>query len=213
LIGEGLFEWGSDDGDARSARLQHPLGVAALADGSIAIADTFNSRLRVWHGNALGTLQLDQPLDEPGGIDVMPDGRLIVADTNNHRVVLVDVVAGHVTPFGLSRAGDAVCGASHQSLRLRETVALKGFALDHAQGPPVRVRVHAEPEELLGDGPHAWTLDTLPAEFEVPLGRAGSGTLTVDIAAAVCSGELCVVRSERAVHPLAVTAEANKAQQ
>ena len=58
LVGHGLFEWGSDDGDRDRARLQHPLGVAALAGGAIAVADTFNSLLRIWDAGRLRTLAL-----------------------------------------------------------------------------------------------------------------------------------------------------------
>ena len=32
LVGTGLFDWGTADGDRDTARLQHPLGVAALPD-------------------------------------------------------------------------------------------------------------------------------------------------------------------------------------
>ena len=58
LVGQGLFDWGSDDGDRLTARLQHPLGVAALPDGAIVVADTFNSLLRVWRDGRLSTLPL-----------------------------------------------------------------------------------------------------------------------------------------------------------
>ena len=91
LVGTGLFDWGTADGDRDTARLQHPLGVAALPDGSIAVADTFSSLLRVWKDGVLRTTPLREPLDEPGGVDVLPDGRLVVADTNNHRVITVDL--------------------------------------------------------------------------------------------------------------------------
>ncbi len=104
LVGHGLFEWGTADGDGSTARLQHPLGVGALAGGSIVVADTFNSLLRVWERGALRTLRLTEPLDEPGGLDVLPDGRLLVADTNHHRVITVAVPAGSVVevPIGES---------------------------------------------------------------------------------------------------------------
>jgi thiol-disulfide isomerase/thioredoxin len=65
LVGHGLFEWGTADGARTSARLQHPLGVAALAGGTLAVADTFNSLLRIWDRDALRTLRLSEPLDEP----------------------------------------------------------------------------------------------------------------------------------------------------
>jgi hypothetical protein len=39
--GLGLYDFGFRDGDSAHARLQHPLGVAVLPDGSIAVADTY----------------------------------------------------------------------------------------------------------------------------------------------------------------------------
>jgi glucose/arabinose dehydrogenase len=60
LVGTGLFDWGTAGGDRDSARLQHPLGVAALPDGSIAVADTFNSLLRIWKDGDLRTMQLSE---------------------------------------------------------------------------------------------------------------------------------------------------------
>ena len=71
LVGTGLFDWGTADGDRATARLQHPLGVAALPDGSIAVADTFNSLLRVWKAGVLRTMPLSEPLDEPGGLEAI----------------------------------------------------------------------------------------------------------------------------------------------
>ena len=109
---------------ARTARLQHPLGVAALPDGSIAVADTFNSLLRVWEDGALRTVPLSEPLDEPGGLDVLPDGRLVVADTNHHRVVTVDAHTGAVTeiriggrPKGEQSRGPPLSGARGRQAR------------------------------------------------------------------------------------------------
>src|SRR5690606_28592341 len=40
-VGAGLFDFGHRDGPADQALLQHPLGVAVLPDGSVAIADTY----------------------------------------------------------------------------------------------------------------------------------------------------------------------------
>ena len=42
VVGEGLFDFGHRDGPAAEARLQHPLGVAVLPDGSVVVADTYN---------------------------------------------------------------------------------------------------------------------------------------------------------------------------
>ena len=45
-VGTGLFDFGHRDGAAEQALLQHPLGVTALPDGSVAVSDTYNHALR-----------------------------------------------------------------------------------------------------------------------------------------------------------------------
>ena len=45
-VGQGLFEFGHRDGAAEDALLQHPLGVTALPDGSVAVLDTYNDAVR-----------------------------------------------------------------------------------------------------------------------------------------------------------------------
>ncbi len=45
-VGEGLFDFGHVDGPAQQARFQHPLGVTLLADGSVAVLDTYNGAVR-----------------------------------------------------------------------------------------------------------------------------------------------------------------------
>lgn len=92
LVGAGLFDFGAEDGPVASARLQHPLGVAALPDGTLVIADTYNDRLRRLDPVAgeVTTLYFgtgERGLREPGAVVVRPDGGLLVADTGNHRLV------------------------------------------------------------------------------------------------------------------------------
>ncbi len=106
ILGRGTATWGDADGTIATALLQHPEGVACAPDGSsVYVADTFNSSLRLWSGvdGELRTLDVDGLL-EPGGLDVMPDGRLVVADTGHHRVVVVDLAAGTVTPLDVRPA-------------------------------------------------------------------------------------------------------------
>ncbi|MHB8718914.1 MAG: thioredoxin-like domain-containing protein [Candidatus Dormibacteria bacterium] len=194
LVGEGLFEWGSQDGGQNEARLQHPLGVAALPDGSVAVADTFNNDLRLWREGHLSTIALRDALDEPGGLDVLPDGRLVVADTGHHRVVIVDIGEGTVTPLTLAdRRGADAEGSAGALLRLSLGLDTGAEALDRSQGPPVRFSVSADPPALLGPGPRSWALDELPAEVELRLGAPGSGSLQLDLSAATCSGDVCTV--------------------
>jgi hypothetical protein len=205
LVGEGLFEWGADDGDRATARLQHPLGVAALPDGAIAVADTFNSRLRIWRDGRLSTLATTEALDEPGGLDVLPDGRLVVADTNAHRVVLVDPRTGSVETLRLDdRRGELLEGRRAEAVHLSLTLDTGGEDLDPSQGPPLRVTVSADPPALLGPGPRSWALATLPAEIDLVLGVAGDGVLDIDIVAATCRGDVCTVHRRREERPLHV---------
>ncbi len=211
LVGHGLFEWGSNDGDREHARLQHPLGVAALADGAIAVADTFNSLVRVWHEGQLRTVGLQQPVDEPGGLDVLPDGRLIVADTNNHRVITVHLETGGVDemligPVSAAQPSEAeaLSGTAGTTLRLTGNVDLAGADLDPSQGPPVHVNVSADPPSLLGPGPRSWALDALPVHVEVQLAGTGAGVLVVDVIASTCSGDVCTIARATREHSLTV---------
>jgi thiol-disulfide isomerase/thioredoxin/sugar lactone lactonase YvrE len=111
LLGQGLFDWGTADGDRVYARLQHPLGVAAAPDGTLYVADTFNGLLRVWRDGRLETMPVAGLL-EPGGLDVLPDGRLVVADTGNHRIVIVDPASARSTELVIHGAsGEASLGA------------------------------------------------------------------------------------------------------
>jgi thiol-disulfide isomerase/thioredoxin/sugar lactone lactonase YvrE len=206
LVGQGLFEWGTDDGDRSTARLQHPLGVAALPDGSIAVADTFNSRLRLWHDGRLTTIATSSPLDEPGGLDVLPDGRLVVADTNNHRMVAVDISTGAVEEIPIQEAAPPeLNGRSGATLAVATALDLDGEALDSSQGPPVRVNISADPERLIGAGPRSWALDAIPAEISITLGRAGTGELTVDLIASTCHEDVCTIRRATRHHKLEVS--------
>ena len=45
-IGSGLFDFGHVDGPAADALMQHPLACCTLADGSVAVADTYNGAIR-----------------------------------------------------------------------------------------------------------------------------------------------------------------------
>ncbi len=103
LIGEDLFEFGDIDGDIRTARLQHALGVV-FKDGFLYVADTYNSKIKIVdpakktsvtfagtgrHGSKDGK-RGEAEFFEPGGIAVLGE-RLYIADTNNHRIRVLDL--------------------------------------------------------------------------------------------------------------------------
>ncbi|MCC6491017.1 MAG: redoxin domain-containing protein [Candidatus Hydrogenedentes bacterium] len=112
LIGAGLFEFGDRVGPAKSARLQHPLGVCWY-DGKIYIADTYNHRIKAYFpadrtvhhvagtgsaGRGTGT---GASFWEPSGISAA-GGRIYIADTNNHRIATLDLETGEVADFALT---------------------------------------------------------------------------------------------------------------
>jgi thiol-disulfide isomerase/thioredoxin len=214
LVGEGLFDWGTDDGPGPQARLQHPLGLAAAADGGVYIADTFNSRLRLWQDGALTTLPV-AGLHEPGGLCLLPDGRLAVADTNHHRITLVDPANAAVETLRLSAPGEQNVATTERTLaagaavRLSLTLDLAGDDLDPSTGPPVRVSISADPPALLAAGPRVWALDALPAEVEIRTGAAdvGAGVLTIELRAASCLGDVCRLHSRSVETPITLAAD------
>ncbi len=107
VVGKGLFEFGDRDGSLKTALLQHDSGIAALPDGRLVVADTYNHRIKLIDLGAgkvttiLGTGKpgdrlagrADTELNEPGGLAVM-QGRILIADTNNHRIIAVDPDSG-----------------------------------------------------------------------------------------------------------------------
>ncbi len=220
LVGHGLFVSGADDGDSTRATLQHAAGVAAVADGSLVVADTYNGLVRVWRGEHLWTVPVEG-FDEPGGLDVLPDGRLVVADTGNHRIVVVDPLGdpphAEAIDVGGAGSGDLAGPAAWSSAAVAQTlitaaggtleveldVPLDGDALDPAGGAPVHVTARATQESLL-PGPASWVLDALPARVAVPLGT-GSGRITVELRVATCDGDLCRLRRTQRAYDVILT--------
>jgi thiol-disulfide isomerase/thioredoxin/sugar lactone lactonase YvrE len=114
ILGEDLFVFGDADGSRRSARLQHPLGVA-FHGGKVYVADTYNCKIKIVdpakrtsetlagtgkHGAADGPFA-SASFDEPGGLCFLND-LLFVADTNNHSVRVLDLKTGTVRTLQLS---------------------------------------------------------------------------------------------------------------
>ncbi len=95
IVGAGLFDFGSTDGDLPEARLQHCRGLAWWAAGLV-VADTYNSQLRLIDlerhrvsrlasGTGAGGLGLKG--GEPAGVAADGADRLLVSDTNHHRII------------------------------------------------------------------------------------------------------------------------------
>ncbi|MCD0443520.1 NHL domain-containing thioredoxin family protein [Glycomyces sp. A-F 0318] len=150
-VGQGLFDFGHVDGPAAEALMQHPLGLAVLPDGRIAVADTYNGALRVFDPETGRVATLASGLAEPSDVVVL-GGRVHVVESAAHRLTAPD----------LDEA--AVGGRHHRVARKRTKVApgplrlevlfepAAGQKLDHTYGSPIRVAVAADPPQLLAEG-------------------------------------------------------------
>jgi thiol-disulfide isomerase/thioredoxin len=110
IVGQDLFKFGDTDGIGDAVRLQHALGVA-WHDGTLYVADTYNSKIKVIDpvtrrcttllgGEPPGWLA--SPLfSEPAGISIA-GGKLYVADTNAHRIRVVDLKTKAVSTLNLT---------------------------------------------------------------------------------------------------------------
>ncbi len=187
-VGEGLFDFGHRDGPAGQARLQHPLGLAVLADGSIAIADTYNGAVRRYDPATAEVGTLATELAEPSGL-VLVDGELVVVESAAHQLVR-PVTAGRLSQ---------VLGSALQTRRpvtelsvgkLALTVPFlppPGRKLDERYGPSTQLTVSASPPELLLDGAGSGTALNRTLVLGGPAGT--EGVLHVSAQAACCDDD------------------------
>lgn len=165
VVGQGLFDFGHRDGPADQALLQHPLGVAALPDGAVAVCDTYNHAVRRFDPATGEVDTLATDVAEPSGAAVV-DGELLVVASAAHQIVRLphppDDAAGAAGSSGSS--GSRVLGESRQTHRPATDLAAgpvtldvvfqpaPGQKLDDRYGPATRLTVSASPPELLVDG-------------------------------------------------------------
>ena len=182
-VGKGLFDFGFQDGPADAALLQHPLGVTALPDGSVAVADTYNGAVRRYDPVTGEVSTIATGLAEPSGATV--DGEhLVVVESAAHRLVRV--------PLGASAEA---AGFAHSTQRPVTEVAAGEVALviafepppgqkvDDRFGPPSQLLVEATPPALLKDGAGRGTDLTRTLVLDP---RVGGGVLHVAARAASC---------------------------
>ncbi|EYR62791.1 hypothetical protein N866_05285 [Actinotalea ferrariae CF5-4] len=198
-VGAGLFDFGHRDGAADQALLQHPLGVAVLPDGSIAVADTYNGAVRRWAPAADGdgpgeVTTLARDLAEPSGllVDVHDDGSidLLVVESAAHRLTRLRLparLAGEILDAGAHRTQRPVSeiGAGEVRLDVVFTPAT-GQKYDDRFGPSTRLQVSASPAELLLEGAG----DDVPLERVLRINPAvAEGVLHVTAQAASCDAD------------------------
>lgn len=152
-VGTGLFDFGHRDGAADQALFQHPLGVTALPDGSVAVSDTYNHALRRYDPVSGEVTTLATDVREPSDA-VLVDGDLVVVESARHRL----------TRLRLPEEAVRVAGEAHRTRRAATEVAPgalrldvvfqapAGQKLDTRYGPSTRLLVSATPPELLAEG-------------------------------------------------------------
>ncbi|MDA1386302.1 MULTISPECIES: NHL domain-containing thioredoxin family protein [Glycomyces] len=150
-VGQGLFDFGHVDGPAADALMQHPLGLAVLPDGRVAVADTYNGALRAYDPSTETVATLAADLAEPSDVIVL-GGKVVVVESAAHRLTAPD----------LGEA--AVSGQHHRVTRKRTKVApgalrlevlfepAAGQKLDYTFGSPIQVTISADPPQLLAEG-------------------------------------------------------------
>jgi len=142
LVGQGLFEFGDQDGHLSQALLQHPIGLC-WHENALWIADTYNHKIRCIDlvsktirtvlGAGLRGFRdgqaLEALLNEPN--DIKPfRGRFYIADTNNHMLRVWDPQTGRVHTLSLSPM---------EHLVRRKPPQRQSLSSDSLPLPPVRV--------------------------------------------------------------------------
>jgi thiol-disulfide isomerase/thioredoxin len=186
-VGQGLFDFGLRDGPAAGssdrppALLQHPLGVAVLPDGSVAVADTYNGAVRRYDPVTREVGTLADGLREP--IDVLvagPDAdHIVVVESAAHRVERLPLPARlRAGPPPGPRRLVAELAPGPVTLRVRFSPPA-GQHLDDRFGEPSSLTVTGS-QELLRDG-----AGSAPG-LQRTLRLAGPGVLRVVAVAAAC---------------------------
>ncbi|MBO1333551.1 NHL domain-containing thioredoxin family protein [Streptomyces sp. VRA16 Mangrove soil] len=157
-VGTGLFDFGHRDGDAQQALFQHPLGVTALPDGSVAVSDTYNHALRRYDPATDRVTTLATDVREPSGA-VLAGSDIVVVESARHRLTRLrlpdEAVRVESVAHRTRRAATEVAGG-----KLRLDVVFQapaGQKLDTRYGPSTRLLVSSTPPELLVSGDGAGT--------------------------------------------------------
>ncbi|MEV5197892.1 NHL domain-containing thioredoxin family protein [Streptomyces sp. NPDC053720] len=152
-VGTGLFDFGHRDGAAGQALFQHPLGVTALPDGSVAVCDTYNHALRRYDPASGEVTTLATDLREPSDA-VLVDGDLVVVESARHRLTRLRLPEEAVRVTDRAhRTQRAATEIAPGTLRLDVVFqAPAGQKLDTRYGPSTRLLVSATPPELLAEG-------------------------------------------------------------
>ncbi|MER5768880.1 NHL domain-containing thioredoxin family protein [Streptomyces sp. NPDC001985] len=186
-VGTGLFDFGHRDGPAGQALFQHPLGVTALPDGSVAVSDTYNHALRRYDPVSGEVTTLATDLREPSDA-VLAGDDIVVVESARHRLTRLRLPEEAVRVEAVAhRTRRAATEVAPGTLRLDVVFrAPAGQKLDTRYGPSTRLLVSATPPELLTGGAGAGTDLTRALEID-PAVR--EGVLHVSAMAASCDDD------------------------
>ncbi|GEC07675.1 hypothetical protein SSP24_53300 [Streptomyces spinoverrucosus] len=186
-VGTGLFDFGHRDGPADQALFQHPLGVTALPDGSVAVSDTYNHALRRYDPATGEVTTLATDVREPSDAVLVGDD-IVVVESARHRLTRLrlpeEAVRVEAVAHRTQRAATEVAPGRLQLDVIFQAPA--GQKLDTRYGPSTRLLVSSTPPELLIHGEGAGTdlsraLELNPAVPE--------GVLHVSAMAASCDDD------------------------
>ncbi len=189
-VGTGLFDFGFRDGPAEQGRLQHPLGVTVLPDGSVAIADTYNGAVRRFDPATRTLSTLARGLAEPSDVLLDSSGDtalLIVVEANRHQLVRLPVPKeAQQIDEGAAQTQRPKTPVAPGELALTVRFsAPTGQKLDDRWGDPTQLKVSATPPELLASG--GGTSIGLSRSLTLAAGIS-AGILHITARAAACDG-------------------------
>jgi thiol-disulfide isomerase/thioredoxin len=190
VVGQGLFDFGHVDGPGAKALLQHPLGVAVLPDGSVAVADTYNGAVRRYDPATAEMSTLATGLAEPSDV-VVVDGDLVVVESAAHRLTRLRLPDEALVVDGVAqRTQRPVTELAPDEVELIvEFIAPAGQKLDDRYGPATRLVVTATPPQLLREGEGNGTELTRRLVLNP---HVGDGVLHVAATAASCDDDSAV---------------------
>ncbi|MGX1560600.1 NHL domain-containing thioredoxin family protein [Streptomyces sp. NPDC055506] len=186
-VGTGLFDFGHRDGAAEQALLQHPLGVTALPDGSVAVSDTYNHALRRYDPATGEVTTLATDLREPSGA-VLAGDDIVVVESARHRLTRLRlpeeaVKVPEVAHRTQREATEVTAGRLQLDVIFQAPVGQK---LDTRYGPSTRLLVSSTPPELLRSGEGAGTDLSRALELDPTVAE---GVLHVSAMAASCDDD------------------------
>lgn len=229
LVGQGLFEFGDQDGIGEEVRLQHPVGLA-YHEGTIYIADTYNHKIKTLDPSTGEVKTLtgsgkagyvdgsftEAAFNHPEGVAVYQN-RLYIADTNNHSIRIADLERQTVSTLRLqglerlriddsqteriTRLEPVVVAPGHFTVTLN-VVLPEGYKLN--PGAPSWVAEKTDPPNRLEDNSITITENGL---VTLETSALEDRDLPLELTLYYCQTDqeqLCMIHDERLILPVNV---------